>query len=169
MFKQALTAVSLIAFIVLSAFTISGTNEKWIATLQLEGTGKRIVLTSEAVYGGYNPIDKKYYFFGKSEMFKNEQDGANAKIFRDLCITNASGQFQFELLGVQNPTPEKKTTFSGNFLIKKKTPIQGVISSSAKNNLHISMSGDLKSMGYVLTPEAQKVMTGKFTLSFDKK
>lgn len=167
MFKQALTIVTLIAFFVLSAFTDSK-NEKWMATLQLEGTTKPIVLTSEAVYGGYNQVNKKFFFFGKNQMFSNLQDADNAQIFRDLCVTNASGQFQFELNGVQNPTPDKNTSFAGSLLFTKKFPIQGTVSSALKNKLQISVTGDLKTLGYKLTPEAQKVMTGKFTLIFEK-
>jgi|GEM_PF-2700293 len=168
MFKQALTTVSLIAFFVLSAFTGNSSQEKWIATLKLEGTSKQIVLTSDAVYGGYNQFDKKYFFFGKNHMFSNLSDAENAKIFRDLCVTNASGQFQFELNGVQTPSPDKKTNYQGNILFKKKFPIQGSIYAPTSSKLNISVAGDLKALGYTLTAEAQKVMTGKFTLTFEK-
>ncbi len=169
MFKQALTYVMLIAFWALSAFTYTKDETKWTATLQLEGTQKPILLSSDAVYGGYNNFEKKFFFFGKNHMFTNMQDQDNAKIFRDLCVTNASGQFQFELNGVPAAEPQSKTIgYAGNILFKKKHSIQGQFGANKKGS-RIRVQGDLKTLGFTLTPEAQKVMTGKFTLTFNTK
>jgi len=153
-----------------TAFTSPNSDEKWIATIQLEGKSKPITLVSDAVYGGYNSVDKKIFLFGKNHMFQNQNDNSNAQIFRDLCTTNASGRFQFELNGLQNENPSAKpVSYQGNISFKKKFEISGVIQKLKKGDKFqkvIMTKGDLKALGFQMTEEADKVMTGKFTLTF---
>jgi hypothetical protein len=173
MFKQALTLLLISGFWLFSAFVHPETKETWTATLQLEGKGKTITLVSDAVYGGYNDFDKKYFLFGKNHMFSNSEDAQSAQIFRDLCVTNAAGQFQFELNGVATKKPGSTvTTYGGNISFKKKFPISGSIKTKKTDKgsfNELSVSGDLKSLGFQMTEEASQIMTGKFTLTFAAK
>lgn len=170
MFKQALFFVLLAGVWLTSAFTPAVKEEKWVAKLVLEGKGKSIVLTSDAVYGGYNAFDKKIFLFGKNHMFANSAEPESAKVFNDLCITNASGQFQFEINGVNSANPtDKGAVFAGNILFKKKTALQATfkkVSSGTQASRVIEYKGDLKTLGLTFTEEANKLMTGKFTLIF---
>jgi hypothetical protein len=173
MFKQALTLLLISGFWLFSAFVHPETQETWTATLQLEGKGKTITLVSDAVYGGYNNVDKKYFLFGKIHMFSNAQDAQSAQIFRDLCVTNGAGQFQFELNGVATRKPGSAvSSYSGNILFKKKFPVSGSIRSKKTDKgsyNELSVSGDFKALGFQMTEEANQIMTGKFTLTFAAK
>lgn len=170
MFKQALSFFLMLSMFTLSAFTPAGSPEKWTATLTLEGTSQPIVLTSNAIYGGYNQVDKKYFLFGKDHMFLHATNAEYTKIFSDLCTYNGSGKLSFEINQVLNELPgNKATNYSGNISFKKKQPIQATFSGSKSEKgitKNISCSGDLKSLGFILTPEAQKVFKGKFQLVF---
>jgi hypothetical protein len=167
MFKQALTYVWILSFWTLSAFAPQAGSEKWTATLTLEGTKQPIVLVSDAVYGGYNSVDKKFYFFGKDHMFAHSSNPEYTKIFSDLCTTNGSGKFSFEVNQVMNEVPTNKAAlYSGNISFKKKFPLQASfkrIKDEKGLRKSISTSGDFKQLGFILTEEAQKLMTGKFT------
>lgn len=173
MFKQALFFVLLAGVWLTSAFTPAVKEEKWVAKLVLEGKGKSIVLTSDAIYGGYNAFDKKIFLFGKNHMFSNPTEQEAAKVFHDLCVINSSGQFQFEINGVSSSNPgDKGAIFNGNVLYKKKSPIQATfkkVTSGAESSRVIEYKGDLKMLGLTFTEEATKLMTGKFTLTFTSK
>lgn len=172
MFKQALTVVATMALFVLSAFTSTSKQDKWIATLRLEGIKKPVVLTSDAVHGGYDTYSKKFFFLGKNHMFINKEDLNGTKVFNDLCITNASLQFQFELNNVAEYLPAKGSkdkTYQGNIIFNKRHPILGTVGVPKENELRISVAGDLSKLGLALTPEAKELFTGKFTLVFEKK
>jgi hypothetical protein len=173
MFKQALSYILLAGLWLTTSFKSPQSDEKWSATIRLEGKKDAIVLTSEGVYGGYNPIDKRIFLFGKNHMFVNKADNNRAQVFRDLCTTNASGQFQFELNNILNPTaPVKATNHSGNISFKKKTPISGTFKNVLENGKNVEtivVNGDFKALGFQMTEEAEKIMTGKFTLTFTSK
>jgi hypothetical protein len=168
MFKQALTYVWFLSFWTLSAFAPQAGSEKWTATLTLEGTKQPIVLVSDAVYGGYNSLDKKFYFFGKDHMFVHATNPEFTKVFSDLCTTNGSGKFAFEINQVLNELPTSKAAvYAGNISFKKKFPLQASFKGVKQGNIlgkAFSTTGDFKQMGFTLTEEAQQVMTGKFTL-----
>lgn len=168
MFKQALTFAWILAFWSLSAFTPLASQEKWTATLTLEGTKQPIVLVSDAIYGGYNSIDKKFYFFGKDHMFISTSNPNYTKIFSDLCVTNGSGKFSFEINQVANSQPSNKASvYNGNISFKKKFPLQASFQGQKTEGgikKLISTSGDFRQMDFNLTDEAKKIMTGKFTL-----
>jgi len=170
MFKQTLTCILLAGLWLTTSFKSPSSDEKWSAVIRLEGKKDPIVLTSGAVYGGYNPIDKRIFLFGKNHMFVNKEDNNRAQVFRDLCTTNASGQFQFELNNVFNPTaPAKAANYSGNISFKKKTAITGSFKNILENGKNVEIivvSGDFKSLGFQMTEEAEKIMTGKFTITF---
>lgn len=170
MFKQALSFFLMLSMFAFSAFTPAESPEKWTATLTLEGINQPIVLTSSAIYGGYNSVDKKYFLFGKDHMFSHATNAEFTKIFSDLCTYNGSGKISFEINQVLKELPgNKPTIYNGNISFKKKFPIQGTFSGSKADNgisKNISCSGDLKNLGFVLTPEAQKVFSGKFQLVF---
>jgi hypothetical protein len=169
MFKQALTILLVACAFLGMGFTGRKSNpEKWKATLRLEGTGKEIVLVSGAVYGGFNPAGKKFFFFGKQHMFLSPDSPEMAKIYSDLCVTNSAQQFQFELNGVPEvAAPSKAQTLQGNILFKKKFPISGTFRKNAGNGAReIAVRGNLTTLGLVLTEEARAVMTGKFELIF---
>jgi len=173
MFKKALTIILLTGFWLSSAFTARTTGETWTATIQLEGKSKPITLISEAVYGGYNSLEKKIFLFGKNHMFQNKEDNINAQIFRDLCTTNASGQFQFELTSVNSETaPTTPKLLNGNISFKKKYVIAGTIQQLKSGTLtgkKIVVKGDFKELGLQMTNEANQIMTGKFILTFTSK
>jgi hypothetical protein len=60
-------------------------------------------------------------------------------------------------------------TTSGNISFKKRNPVKGLFrlnSVAGKKARLIETSGDLKALGFTMTPEAEKLFTGKFTLSF---
>ena len=173
MFKKALTVILLAGFWLFSAFTARTSGETWTATIQLEGKSKPITLVSEAVYGGYNSVEKKIFLFGKNHMFQNKADNSNAQIFRDLCTTNASGQFQFELNSVNSEVaPATPKMHNGNISFKKKHLIAGTIQqikSGTQSGKKIVVKGDFKELGLQMTDEANQIMTGKFTLTFTSK
>jgi hypothetical protein len=170
MFKQALTCILLAGILISTAFTTKSGEENWTATIQLEGKGKTITLVSEAVYGGYNPFEKRIFLFGKHHMFQNQNENQTAQIYKDLFTTNASGQFQFELNGVQNGDgTEKPVVHSGNISFKKRIAISGTLQKVKKNgqfHREIVFKNDFSNLGIVMTEEAKQVMTGKFTLTF---
>lgn len=142
----------------------------WKAILKLEGKGKNYVFTSDAVYGGYQPGNQKIFLFGKNHMFLNPAEPEATKVFHDLCVTNAMQQFQFEVSGIPSAgATTKKTLVGGNLSMKKRKPIQAAYQSSASkssNGSSIETSGQLEFLGFSLTPEAEKLFTGKYTLTF---
>lgn len=169
MFKQALTTLVAACAFLGMAFTGKVSNpEKWKATLKLEGKGKEIVLVSDAVYGGYYPAEKKFFFFGKQHMFLNAESADMAKIYHDLCVTNASGKFQFEIENVvSDGAPSAPKIGQGNIAFKKKMPMSGTYQKGSKPGAkEVVVKGNLTQLGLVLTDEAKAVMTGKFTLTF---
>lgn len=164
MLRKAVFYVVPFLVIFTTAFT-PDKGQKWTAVIELEGHVKPIILGSEAIYGGYSPEGKKFFFFGKNHMFVSTTDPNKAKIFNDFCITNAANRFEFELNNVDNPTVP--TVYSGNISFKRKHPIQGSLSVDKNMKESVQVKGDFKKLGLVLTPEAAKVMTGKFTLTFN--
>jgi hypothetical protein len=162
MLRKAAFLIIPLLVLVAMAFT-PDKGQKWTAVIELEGTTKPIILASDAIYGGYNPEGKKFFFFGKNHMFTSKTDPSKAKIFNDFCITNASGKFEFELNDVANPTIPGIS--SGNISFKRKHPIQGSLLIDKDLKESVQVKGDFKKLGLVLTPEASKVMTGKFTLT----
>lgn len=172
MFKTVLPIILVAGLWLTTAFT-GEKKEKWIATLQLEGKSKPITLVSEAIHGGYDSYGKKIFFFGKDHAFMNEADNDNAQVFRDLCTTNASKMFEFEVNGVPNDEPtEKPITYTGNISFKKKYSISSTFQKRKVGEGYEKMvvtKGDFKSLGFQMTEEADKIMTGKFTLTFTTK
>lgn len=162
MFRKVAFLVAPLLVFILVSFTPDKA-ERWTAVIELEGTKKPIVLVSEAIYGGYNSFGKKYFFFGKNGMFRSKTEPEMAKIFSDFCITNSSGQFQFEILKIDNPNQTK--TSSANISFKKKFSTTASLVSGDKSGRSISVSGDFKQYGLQLTEEAAKVMTGRFKLT----
>ncbi len=162
MFKQALTYVILVAFWVASGFTYEK-GEKWKAVLELEGKGKKIFLVSNSIYGGYNSLEKKYFFFGKNHMFRDQTNPDFSQIFSDFCVTNASGQFEFEVNNVKDPGLDQ--TSESNISFKKKTPGKSSLKNLSDGTKEITYSGNFKNLGLTLTEEAKKIMTGDFTLT----
>jgi hypothetical protein len=142
----------------------------WKAILKLEGKGKNFVFTSDAVYGGLQPGDQKIFLFGKNHMFLNPAEPEATKVFHDLCVTNAMQQFQFEVLGVPSgSTAVKGKTLSGNISMRKRKPLQAefkTIQVKGSNSASIETSGLLSTLGFTFTPEAEKLFTGKYTLTF---
>jgi len=153
-----------------SAFTPAGKTISWKAVLQLEGKGKTYSLSSEAIYGGYNPGSRNIFLFGKNHMFINNAEAEAMKVFQDLCTTNAMQQFQFEVNGVNNPEASAKgKMLAGNISFKKRQAIQADFRSSMANGKKqntIQTKGDLKVNGFQFTPEAENLFTGKYTLTF---
>jgi hypothetical protein len=163
MFKKAITYVILASLWITTGFT-GDKGAVWQAYLELEGQGKKIILTSNAIYGSYSPNEKKYFFFGKNHMFVNSNDLESTKIFNDLCITNASGQFEFELNNISDPS--KDQTGISNISFKKKTAGNAKIKNLSDGSQEVSYSGNFKNLGFTLTKEAAKIMTGEFKLVF---
>lgn len=164
MFKQAITTLLITTLWLISGFK-SAPNEKWIAYLKLEGMGKFYELKSDAVYGGYNPIDKKYFLFGKTHMFSSS-DAEAQKVFSDFCELNSAGQFEFQVFGAQNDkVPAQPTQLKGSLNMGKITSGMAQIKKSGNSGKEISFQGDFKSMGFYFSDEAKKLINGKFTLS----
>jgi len=163
MFKQAITYIILVSLWISSGFTGEKV-EKWKAYLELEGKGKKIILESNSVYGTYYTQEKKFFFFGKNHMFINSNDAEATKIFNDLCITNASGQFEFEVNNVSDPSQDQ--TVESNISFKRKTLGKASIKSTKDGAHEISYSGNFKTLGFTMTKEASQIMTGEFKLVF---
>ena len=136
--------------------------EEWKAAIILEGLEKPILLESSSIYGGYNVVEKKFFFFGKNHMFLSKTDPESTKIFDDLCVTNASGQFQFEINNITDVA--KSQSVVGNVSFKKKFPVKALYQINKSNVKVITYTGDFQSLGIELTTEAKKITTGKFTL-----
>lgn len=170
MFKKAATYLIPAIFWLASAFTPATAPETWKAVLKLEGKNKSYSFTSEAVYGGYNQGMHNIYLFGKNHMFINREEAEAMKVFHDLCTTNAMQQFQFEINGLQTAgAPVKARTCGGNINFKKRQGINAdfqLITVGGKKTSSIKTSGDLKANGFNFTPEAEKLFTGKYTLTF---
>jgi hypothetical protein len=170
MFKKASTYLIPALFWLASAFTPAPASESWKAILKLEGKTHPVTLTSDAIYGGYNSGNHNIFLFGKNHMFLNKDESESAKVFHDLCTTNAMEKFQFEINGVNSPNPSNKAvSYSGNISFKKRSSVKGsfrLISVAGKKARSIETIGDLKALGFTMTPEAEKLFTGKFTLTF---
>ena len=170
MLKKAATYLIPAIFWLASAFTPAENPVSWKAVLQLEGKGKIYALTSEAIYGGYNPGIRNIYLFGKNHMFINKAEPEAMKVFQDLCTSNAMQQFQFEVNGLNSPNAGPKGKMvSGNINFKKRQPIQAefkLTNSNGKKLNSIQSKGDLKANGFQFTPEAENLFTGKYTLTF---
>ena len=164
MFKQALIALLTAVLFVFSSFS-GKLGPKWVASLKLEGNGKSVLLTSNAIHGGHDPYSKKFFFFGKNHMFLNKQDLENSKIFNDLCVTNNTLQFQMEFNNALETTATKAgKVLNGNILFIKRKPIKGTFSLNRSGENQIIVKGKLQDLGFTLTPEAEKVFNGEFTL-----
>jgi len=146
------------------------TVNSWKAILKIEGKGKTYSLTSEAIYGGYNSGNQNIFLFGKNHMFLNPTEQEAMKVFQDLCTSNAMQQFQFEMNGLSSATPTAKAkTCSGNINFKKRqatTASFRLVTLNGKKTASLETTGDLKANGFVFTPEAEKLFTGKYTLTF---
>jgi hypothetical protein len=167
MFKQIIIYVLLFTLWFGSGFT-GDHSEKWSAILKLEGKGKTIILNSDAVYGGYNPYEKKFFLFGKNHMFASAASQENTKLFTDFCTLNSSGQFEFELRNINSPSPATKSQpAKGTLNFGKKLSVASIFrKGKLKESKEIEITGDFKSAGFILSDEADKALTGKFTLSF---
>jgi hypothetical protein len=170
MLKKAATYLIPAIFWLASAFTPASAPNSWKAVLKLEGKGKIYTLTSEAIYGGHNSGNKNIFLFGKNHMFINKAEPEAMKVFQDLCTTNAMQQFQFEINGVNSAIAGAKTkTYTGNINFKKSQAIRAdfsQVSIDGKKTNAIETKGDLKINGFSFTPEAEKLFTGKYTLTF---
>jgi hypothetical protein len=146
------------------------TLNSWKAILKIEGKGKTYSLTSDAIYGGYNSGNRNIFLFGKNHMFLNSTEQEAMKVFQDLCTSNAMQQFQFEVNGLSSATPAAKAKIcSGNINFKKRqatTASFRLVSLNGKKTASLETSGDLKANGFNFTPEAEKLFTGKYTLTF---
>jgi hypothetical protein len=168
--KTKVTFVLAFLFAAFSAFAGSESPKSWKAVLTLEGKGKNYVFSNEAVYGGLQSENRKIFLFGKNHMFLNKAEPEAVKVFHDLCVTNALQQFQFEVMAVPAGTTQiKSKTLSGNISMKKRKPLQAeykTIQTKGISNVSIETSGFLSTLGFTLTPEAEKLFTGKYTLTF---
>jgi len=169
MSKQLLVLILLCSIGLFTSFTAVKT-EKWTAVLELDGKEKKIILKSEAINGGYNADTKRVFLFGKNHMFKDIEDMANTKIFHDLCTTNASGQFEFEVNGLSNLNATiQPVIYSGNISFKKKQ-LKNVTFFKKKIGDQffrvIKTNGTLNALGFTLTEEAQKAFTGQYYITF---
>jgi len=163
MFKQTITYIILVSLWISSGFT-GEKGEKWKAYLELEGKGKSILLEADAIYGGYYPNEKKFFFFGKDHAFESKNNLNLAKIFTDLCITNGSSMFEFELNNIKDISENQLA--KGNISFKKKKQIESYIFIKKNGEKEVVLKDNFKNLGFELTEEADKVMTGKFTLTF---
>ena len=170
MFKKAATCLMPAIFWLVSAFTPAAAPKSWKAVLKLEGKGKSYSLTSDAIYGGFNSGIHNIFLFGKNHMFINREEAEAMKVFQDLCTTNAMQQFQFEISGVSSETaPAKGGIFSGNISFKKRQALKAdfrLSTAGGKKTSIIETRGDLKQNGFQFTEEAEKLFTGKYTLTF---
>jgi hypothetical protein len=168
--KTKATFVFAAFFAAFIAFAGDNSQKPWKAVLTLEGKGKNYVFISEAVYGGLQTENNKLFLFGKNHMFLSKAEPEAAKVFHDLCVTNAMQQFQFEVMGVPSgSTAVKGKTLSGNISMRKKKPLQAefkTIQAKGSNSASIETSGLLSTLGFTFTPEAEKLFTGKYTLTF---
>jgi hypothetical protein len=170
MLNKAATYLIPAIFWLASAFTPAAAPKSWKAVLKLEGKGKTYSLTSEAIYGGFNKGSHNIFLFGKNHMFINQEEAEAMKVFQDLCTTNAMQQFQFEINGVNSENaPAKGGIFSGNINFKKRQALKAdfrLSTASGKKTSSIETKGDLKLNGFQFTEEAEKLFTGKYTLTF---
>ena len=170
MFKKAATYLIPALFWLASAFTPAPARDSWKAILKIEGKGKTYSLTSDAIYGGYNSGNRNIFLFGKNHMFLNSTEQEAMKVFQDLCTSNAMQQFQFEVNGLSSATPAAKAKiYSGNINFKKRqatTASFRLVSLNGKKTASLETTGDLKANGFNFTPEAEKLFTGKYTLTF---
>lgn len=168
--KKAATCLLPAIFLLVSAFTPANAPKTWKAILKLEGMGKTYTFTSDAIYGGFQAENQKLYFFGKNHMFLNKEEAEAMKVFHDLCTTNAMQQFQFEASGItSDKAPAKARKVSGNINFRKKQSVSASFqpfNGGKTKSAAVETSGDLKNLGYAFTPEAEKIFTGKYTLTF---
>jgi hypothetical protein len=170
MLKQILSFSFLLALVMASGFRAKS-DELWNATLLLEGQGKNYVLVSDAVYGGYNSHEKKFFLFGKNHMFQCKEDVFITKAFQDMCTLNGSGQFEFQLNNINSIEPSSKTlTSTGKLnLLKNGGMVSGTFKNEKGKGKEISFKGNFSQFGFSIDPETAKKLTGKFTLTFASK
>ena len=101
-------------------------------------------------------------------MFQCKEDAAATKAFLDLCTLNGSGQFEFQLSGIQNPAAGSRT-ISGpgklNFL-KSGGPVQAQYKYNKQKGKEISVNGNFRQFGLNLDGETSKILSGNFSLIF---
>ncbi len=167
MIKQFLNTTLILLVILLTGFKIK-TNELWTATLKLEGKSKSYILNSEAVYGGFNNEEKKFYLFGKNHMFQCKENAEVTKAFQDLCVLNGSGQFEFQLSGINSIATSTKTIQgSGQLnLLKKGGQFKASFKYPNQKGKEISLNGNLSQLGFTLDEQASKLFSGNFSLKF---
>jgi len=147
------------------SFSPKGSN-KWVATMELKRKDKTYILRSDAVFGGISDPEKRIFMFGKNHMFTNPQLPEIQKIFNDLCITNASGQFEMELEG-----PEVQSSYKGEkqingFISMKKKTAVSFLFSGKETNKKVSLKSTFSHLGFTLTDEAKVKFADEFTLTF---
>jgi len=132
-----------------------GITKKWKASITLTGKNKSYVLESNSIYGGFNDPEKRLFLFGKNHIFVNKEEQLVSKLFSDMCVTNASGQFQLEVNGlVSNFSSKEERSIPGFISLKKKKAVLFKVSSNETNQT-IVLKSNIAELGILLTEEAK--------------